>query len=208
MELMTKYQYTYFIYPYVIDNSKYNKYIQKLLRDKKCKLRIFERARDMNLYQYFSPDIKDYMFWSFGLDREAIRNFDKLDIVLKSNLLAEHDCNIFEYELSKDLQGKIGERNGIFFDINDIKIVCYKTGVCFLIFKTSLLDSKEFSDILNFNYKFREVNSQTYNLKQYENIKLQSDIFKDVREISSLIKDITGVYNEKNRLRCMEERNR
>ena len=205
MELMTKYQYTYFIYPYVIDNSKYNKYIQKLLRDKKCKLRIFERARDMNLYQYFSPDIKDYMFWSFELDREAIRNFDKLDIALKSNLLAEHDCNIFEYELSKDLQGKIGERNGIFFDINDIKIVCYKTGVCFLIFKTSLLDSKEFSDILNFNYKFREVNSQTYNLKQYENIKLQSDIFKDVREISSLIKDITGVYNEKNRLNFNDE---
>ena len=30
MELMTKYQYTYFIYPYVIDDSKYNRYIKKI----------------------------------------------------------------------------------------------------------------------------------------------------------------------------------
>lgn len=199
MELMTKYQYTYFIYPYVIDSSKYNRYIQKLLKNKNCKLRIFERARDMNLYQYFLPDIREYMFWSFGLDREAIRNFEKLDMVLKSNLLAEHDCNIFEYELPKDLQGKIGERNGIFFDINEIKIICYKTGICFLVLKTALLDNKDFSDILNFNYKFREVNSQTYHLKQYENIKLQSDVFKDVKEISTLIKEITGNYNEANK---------
>jgi len=192
MELMTKYQYTYFIYPYVIDSSKYNRYIQKLLKNKKCKLRIFEKEKDMHLYQYFLPDIRDYMFWSFGLSKKGKKSFESLDIGLKANLLAEHDCNIFQYELSKDLQGKVGEKGGIFFDISEIKVICYKTGICFLVLKTALLENKSFTDILNFNYKFREINSKTYNLKEYENIRLQSDIFKDVQEISTLIREITG----------------
>lgn len=192
MELMTKYQYTYFIYPYVIDSNKYNRYIQKLLKNKKFKLRIFEKEKDMHLYQYFLPDIRDYMFWSFGLTKKGIKSFEKLDINLKANLLAEHDCNIFQYELTRDLQGKIGEKGGIFFDINEIKLICYKTGICFLIMKTTLLKNKSFTDILNFNYKFREINSKTYSMKEYENIRLQSDIFKDVKEISSLIGEITG----------------
>ena len=42
MELKTKYQYTYFIHPYIVDNKKYNKYILKLLKDKRCELKIFE----------------------------------------------------------------------------------------------------------------------------------------------------------------------
>lgn len=192
MELMTKYQYTYFIYPYVIDSNKYNKYIQKLLKNKKFKLRIFEKEKDMHLYQYFLPDIRDYMFWSFGLNKNAIKNYETLDVSLKANLLAEHECNIFKYELSKDLQGKIGEKGGIFFDINQIKLICYKTGICFLIMKSTLPENRSFTDILNFNYKFREINSKTYSMKEYENIKLQSDVFKDVKEISTLIEEITG----------------
>ena len=35
MELKTKYQYTYFIYPYVIKENKFTKYLLKLLKDKK-----------------------------------------------------------------------------------------------------------------------------------------------------------------------------
>lgn len=191
MELMTKYQYTYFIYLYVIDSNKYSQYIKKLLKNKKCRLRIFEKDKDMHLYQYFLPDIRDYMFWSFGLSKKAIRNYETLDVELKANLLSEHECNIFQYELSRDLQGKIGEKGGIFFDINEIKLICYKTGICFLIMKTALLENKSFTDVLNFNYKFREINSKTYNMKEYENIRLQSDIFKDVKEVSTLIEEIT-----------------
>ena len=37
MERKTKYQYTYFIYPYVINENKYEKYLYKLLNNKKCK---------------------------------------------------------------------------------------------------------------------------------------------------------------------------
>lgn len=206
MEQMTKYQYTYFIYPYVIDSGKYNKYMQKLLKNKKCKLRIFEKGKDMHLYQYFLPEIRDYMFWSFNLDKNGLKNFESLDTNLKANVLSKYECNIFEYELPKDLQGKVGETGGIFFDISKIKIVCYKTGICFLIFKTNLLENKNFSDILNFNYKFREINSKTYGLKEYENIRLQSDMFKDVKEISTLIKEIIGDENKAKKINLDDEK--
>ena len=43
---MTKYQYTYFIYPYIIEETKYDKYILKLLKDKKCSYKIFEKEKD------------------------------------------------------------------------------------------------------------------------------------------------------------------
>lgn len=206
MELMTKYQYTYFIYPYVVGKAGYQRYMQKLLKNKKCKLRIFEKEKDMHLYQYFLPDIRDYMFWSFGLTKQGIQSFEKLDVPLKAKLLSEHECNIFEYALPKDLQGKVGEKGGIFFDISKIKLICFRTGICFLLLKTSLLDNKNFTDILNFNYKFREVNSKTYSMKEYENIRLQSDTFKDVTEISALIKEITGNSSETKKINLDNEK--
>ena len=39
MELMTKYQYTYFIYPFAIEEGKYKRYLQRLLQNKKCRVR-------------------------------------------------------------------------------------------------------------------------------------------------------------------------
>ena len=192
MELMTKYQYTYFIYPYIIEEDKYKKYLQSLLRNKKCKVRFFNEQKDIHLYTYFLPSIRDYMFWSFGLTREGVKDFKRMDISLQATLLSEHNCNIFNYELPENLQGKVETNNGIFFEISEIKIICYKTGICFLVFKTNLENTESFSDVLNFNYKFREVNSSAYNLKEYENIKIQSSSFKSVKDISVLIKELTG----------------
>ena len=192
MKLMTKYQYTYFIYPYMIEASKYKKYLQNLLRNPKCKVRFFDKQKDLHLYTYFLPAINDYMFWSFGLNKEAIKDFKKSDTTVQSTLLAEHECNIFNYELTENLQGKVETQSGIFFEISEIKIICYKTGICFLVFKTNLENISSFADILNFNYKFREINSESYNLKEYENIKIQSNSFKDVKDISLLIKELTG----------------
>ena len=53
MELKTRYQYTYFIYPYVIVQNKYSKYLQNLLRNKKCTLRMFEKQKDLDIYNKF-----------------------------------------------------------------------------------------------------------------------------------------------------------
>ena len=195
MELMTKYQYTYFIYPYLIEEDKYKKYLQSLLRNKKCRIRFFDKKKDIHLYTYFLPNIRDFMFWSFDIDADGIKNFKKLDTTVQSTLLCQHDCNIFNYDLPERLQGKVETENGIFFEISEIKIICFKTGICFLMFKTNIENSNSFSDILNFNYKFREINSISYNLKEYENIKIQSNSFKDVKEISELVREITGMNN-------------
>ncbi len=69
MELKTKYQYTYFIYPYLIEKANYEKYIYKLLKNKNCKLKLFDRKKDIEIDSYFLPQIKDSMFWSLGLTR-------------------------------------------------------------------------------------------------------------------------------------------
>lgn len=195
MELMTKYQYTYFIYPYMIEEGKYKRYLQDLLKNRKCKIRFFDKQKDIHLYSYFLPSIREFMFWSFGLGKEGIKDFKRLDTALQSTLIAEHECNIFNYELAENLQGKVETNNGIFFEISEIKIVCYKSGICFLVFKTNLENSNSFSDLLNFNYKFREINSEAYNLKEYENIKIQSNSFKNVKDISLLINELTGGYS-------------
>ena len=189
---MTKYQYTYFIYPYLIEKDKYKKYLQGLLRNKKCKIRFFDKQKDIHLYTYFLPCVREYMFWSFELSKNGIKDFNSMDTSMQSTLLAQHECNIFNYELPEALQGKVLDNNGLIFENKEIKIICFKTGVCFLVFKTNLENTENFTDVLNFNYKFREINSISYNLKEYENIKIQSSTFKNVEDISALIKKIVG----------------
>ena len=115
MEQKTKYQYSYFIHPYIIEESKYNKYLLKLLKDKNCKLKIFEKEKDLNLYTYFLPVIRKNLFWSFGYSKDQLKKLEQLEDTIKASLLAKNACNIFEYKLKEDIQGKVGQKNGIFF---------------------------------------------------------------------------------------------
>ena len=75
----------------------------------------------------------------------------------------------FEYYLDEDVQGKMGEENGIFFDVEKIEIICFKTGICFLSLKTHIDGTESFSDILDFNYRFKTLCSEFSNLKDYKN---------------------------------------
>lgn len=191
MELKTKYQYSYFVLPYTIQN--YKKYILKLTKDKKYSLKTFIAEKDLDIYNYFKPEIRDYIFPMFEMNKEKIDVLKKLekDKKIKSTILSNLSCAIFTYDLGENVQGKMGKQNGIFFKIEEIEIICFNTGICFLCIKTHLEDSDKFSDILNFNYKFREINSKLSNLKDYENINIQTDIFTDMQEISTLIEEIT-----------------
>ena len=192
MEQKTKYQYSYFIYPYIIEEKKYSKYLLRLLKDKHCKLKIFEKEKDLNLYTYFLPKIRETMFWSFGYSKNKIKKLEELDVDIKSTLLSKNECNVFEYDLGENVQGKVGENSGIFFNIQKVEIICFKTGICFILFKTIVEENDKFSDVLNFNYKFREINATYSSLKDYENIHLQTNSFKDIKELSGIIKNITG----------------
>ena len=152
MGLKTKYQYTYFIYPYLIEENNYRNYLYKLLKNDKCMLKIFEPQKDTRIDAYFLPEIKSKMFWSLNMSTQGLRDYETMDLNMKATVLSKKYCNVFEYVLDKDIPGKIGEKNGIFFDINKVEIVCFNTGICFLLMKTVLDTGVEFADVLNFNY--------------------------------------------------------
>ena len=171
MELKTKYQYTNFIYPYMIDETKYDKYILKLLKDKNCKFKLFEKEKDLDIYNFFLPYIRNYLFPTFEFRNEKLKDFKELSIETKSKIISKHNMTCFEYYLDEDVQGKMGEENGIFFDVEKIEIICFKTGICFLSLKTHIDGTESFSDILDFNYRFKTLCSEFSNLKDYENIK-------------------------------------
>jgi len=203
MQLKTKYQYTYFIYPYVIEEINYEKYIYNMLKNKKAKLKMFDKEKDLDLVSYFLPEIKEKMFWSLDLDKKTIKNNEKIDLKMKSRLLSHKYCTFFEYSLDEDIPGKIGEDNGIFFDINKVEIVCFNTGICFLIMKTVLNSSADFSDVLNFNYKFRDIQTNT---KQIDNIKIQTNKLNNMEQYKDFLKEIVGLNIEANKINLDKDR--
>ena len=192
MQLKTKYQYTYFIYPFVIEQNHYQSYLYQLLQKKQCTLKWFDRKKDIEIDTYFLPEIKEKIFWSLDLSQEAIKDYEKLDLKMQSTLLSQKECNIFEYALEEDIPGKIGEKNGIFFDITKVEIICFRTGICFLVMKTALDPNSDFADVLNFNYKFRDIQSKTGHLKEYEMIKIQTNRLNNMQNFSEFLKEIAG----------------
>lgn len=197
MELKTKYQYTYFIQPYIVDETKYSKYILKLFKDKKCKFRIFEKEKDLEIYNYFMPHIRSFSFPTFEYRYEKLKDFNNLSVEARARIVSKHNMACFDYNLENDIQGKIGKENGIFFSIEKIQIICFNTGICFLAIKTHIEDTNDFEDLLDFNYRFKTINTEFSSLKDYENINIQTDAFTNIKDISELIYQITGTYKRK-----------
>lgn len=192
MELKTKYQYTYFIYPYLIEEKNYQKYLYKLLKNEQCRLKLFDNKKDIQIDSYFLPEIKNKMFWSLNLEQDGLKSYEAMDLKMKSAVLSKKYCNVFEYVLEKDIPGKINEKEGIFFDINKIEIVCFNTGICFILIKTALENNVNFSDVLNFNYKFRDIVSNIGHTKEYDSIKIQTKKLDNMQKFSDLLTKIAG----------------
>ena len=190
---MTKYQYTYFIHPYIIDQKKYNKYILKLIKDRKCSYKIFEKEKDLDIYNFFLPAIRSYLFPTFELRGDKLREFKNLKHEEQCKILVKDNVVHFNYNLAEDIQGKVGTENGIFFKIEGIEIICFNTGICFFTMKTHLENTNKFFDLLDFNYRFKGITSEFASLKDFENIKIQTDTFQDINDISELINQITGI---------------
>lgn len=193
MELKTRYQYTYFINTFIVKESKYSKYILKLLRDQRFQLRVFQKDKDLEIYTHFLPKMREFLFTTFELDdRQKQVKFKELPIETRAAILSKYPSVTFEYDLAQDIQGKTVDENSIFFKIQKIGLVLFHTGICFLYLKTNIEDSEEFADVLNFNYKFRDINQECNNLKNYENIKVQADSFENIEAIQDFINSITG----------------
>lgn len=224
MELKTNYQYTYFILPYVIKEGRYQKYLLKLLKDKEFRLKTFQKEKDFKMYQYFLPKTKDFLFSSFSLGNSKIKKLNDLPDDTKSAILTKYPCNIFEYNLKRDIQGKIeaklgnegeskGEnqvkfedKRGIFFTIGKIEIICFETGICFLVIKTNIEDDYNFENVLNFNYKFKDINNEVAKLDGYDNIRLQTNSFSSAETFKDFVRKITGANLEAMKLDIDTER--
>ena len=197
MELSVKYQYTYFLYPYTVDINKYPRYLLKLLKDNRCKLKIFEKEKDLDIYNYFNTSIRASFMPTFELRNEALREYNELSDEKKARFLVEHPCVIFDYDIAgyeeiKKIDTRRRDDNSILFTLSKIEIICFNTGICFIALKTNIENTESFADLLNFNYKFREMYSEFDGLKQYENINIVTNSFKDVNQIKSIIEDIAG----------------
>jgi len=192
MDFKVKYQYTYFIYPYLIEEKNYQNYLYQLLKNPKCKLKLFDRKKDIGIDTYFLPELKDKMFWSLEMSKSSIKQYETMDKRMQATMLSKQACNMFEYQIEGDIPGKIGEKDGIFFDIIKMEIICFNTGVSFLLIKTALSEGQQLSDVLNFNYKFRSIVSKAEHSKQYEAIKIQTEKLNNMEEFSELIEKIAG----------------
>ena len=193
MELKMKYQYTYFLHTFIVKENKYSKYILRLLKDERFNLRIFEGNKDLDIYTYFLPRMREFLFRTFELsDKQKYDKFINLPIETQAAILSKYPSVTFEYDLKQDIQGKTVDKNSIFFKIQKVGIVAFNTGICFLYLKTNVEDAKDFSDILNFNYKFRDINQEYNNLKNYDNIKVQANSFENIQAIQDFIYDLTG----------------
>lgn len=192
MELKTRYQYTYFIYPYIIEKWKYSKYIQKLLKNQNCTLRLFEKQKDLDIYNKFLPKARKFMFPTFEFSDNKRKKFEELDVGMKATILQKYPCSIFEYSLENNIQGKAGRAEGIFFKIEKIEIICFNTGECFILLKTMIEDSNNFEDVLNFNYKFKDIKSEFISMKQFDNIKIQADKFSSIKKLTEFIEELAG----------------
>ena len=192
MELKINYEYTYFIYPFAIKENNYKKYVTNLIKNKKFSLKFYDSFKDIDLYNYFMPSIRKNIFQDFTFSKQKIEAFRKISISNKYKLLLEQDCLIFNYNLEDEIQGKIEEKDGIFFKITKIELVCFKSGICFLLFKTHIEETQKYSDLLNFNHKFTNINLEKKNLKKLEKIKVQTNTFENIERITQIIENISG----------------
>ena len=192
MELKINYEYTYFIYPFAIKENNYKKYVTNLIKNKKFSLKFYDSFKDIDLYNYFMPSIRKNIFQDFTFSKQKTEAFRKISISNKYKLLLEQDCLTFNYNLEDEIQGKIEEKDGIFFKITKIELVCFKSGICFLLFKTHIEETQKYSDLLNFNHKFTNINLEKKNLKKLEKIKVQTNTFENIERITQIIENISG----------------
>lgn len=200
MQLKTNYQYTYFIYPFAIKEKNYKKYVSNLIRNKNYQIKFFDSFKDIELFKYFVPSVKEKIFQDFSFNKDKINKFYKLSLNQKIKILEKQNCLIFEYILDNEMQGKIDEKDGIFFNIPKVELICFNTGICFLSLKTHLEETNNFEDILNFNYKFENINLENKRIKRIDNIKIQTNIFSNINQISEIIEEITGKKLENRRI--------
>ena len=90
MELKTSYQYTYFIYPFAIKEENYKKYVSNLMKNRNYQIKFFDSFKNVELFKYFVPNVKEKMFQDFTFTTEKINKFEKLSYSYKLKILSNN----------------------------------------------------------------------------------------------------------------------
>ena len=208
-----KYQYTYHILPYIYE-GRYDEYLTKLLKDTNIIEYRYDKIKDLEIFSYFKKDVLDTMFYEF-----PYKESENLNVKEKITRLSECESVTFKYDIidkekNKTLINdivKIAENeridenqrdNGnIKFDIEDFKIIVFKTGIAFIILKTTLINTRYISDILDFNYRFKSILSKKDIIKKIDNIELRlyDDEINGIEKLKQIILNYIG-KNKNNKL--------
>ena len=124
----------------------------------------------------------------------------KYDIIdkEKNKTLINDIVKIAENEKNDENQRDNGN---IKFDIEDFKIIVFKTGIAFIILKTTLINTRYISDILDFNYRFKSILSKKDIIKKIDNIELRlyGDEINGIEKLKQIILNYIG-KNKNNKL--------
>lgn len=208
-----KYQYTYHILPYIYE-GRYDEYLTKLLKDTNIIEYRYDKIKDLEIFSYFKKDVLDTIFYEF-----PYKESENLNIKEKITRLSECENVTFKYDIidkekNKTLINDIvkiaeNEKNdenqrdngNIKFDIEDFKIIVFKTGIAFIILKTTLINTRYISDILDFNYRFKSILSKKDIIKKIDNIELRlyGDEINGIEKLKQIILNYIG-KNKNNKL--------
>ena len=196
MSLKAKYQYTHFIYPFVVDEKKYTDFIYKLNKNPKLwKLKIHDQKEDETMYNFFLPYMRKFLFPTLFWSSVNKKEIKRMGIYTKSSILSKLTCVEFDYNLSNIKTGKMKDNNvdTIGFDITKIKLVCFMPGICFLDIRAEIDEKEEYIDfnkILDFNHTFRKLTPRAIKSFINEN-KIKAKSIDKLETISNLILSIT-----------------
>ena len=179
-----KYQYTYHILPYIYE-GRYDEYMTRLLKDTNIIEYRYDKIKNLEIFSYFKKDILESMFYEF-----PYKETEKLSIQKKVNKLLKYESVTFEYDIIDKEKNKISmndivrvagneeynnnkkNRGNIKFDIEDFKIIVFKSGIAFIILKTVLINTRYISDVMDFNYRFKSILSKRDIIKKLDNIEI------------------------------------
>lgn len=187
MRLPIKYHYSYFILPFIINQNNYNEYLKNII-NKGCFKKInFSKKNNANLYITFSKNLTSNLLSGNSNSKHNSKNL--LESIKNNNL------NVFEYNNPASLVGALDfekDENTIYFDLQNIKLYIFKNGVCFLVLKTNIT-SQNFEDVLDFNYRFKEVISNLNNLNKFQTIKLSDSKHDSLTSFKDFIESLIDV---------------
>lgn len=185
MKSKTKYNYTYFLIPFVIKDI--NEFLKKIINNKNFNLHFFNKIKDLDIVNTFSSHITNNLFLN--------EDTKKMSLQEKISSLLSKDFSAFEYNIDEDFYGKIDpekDYNSIYFTINKINLYIFKPNIAILSLKT-IIDSNQFDDILDFNYRFKEIFSNYSNMLKFQNIKIANNSFKKLEDLKIFLNQTIGI---------------